>query len=235
MAATEEGRPEGAAGAPGPPAPRPGAGRGQRAAAWTVLAGLAVFAGLLGAAMAVYPGGPDAGYRFWGRFLSTLGFTVTFSGRPNPTASLLFTLALLLTAAGLLPTVLTAPARLFAERWRARLARGLGLCSCLGFLLVGLCPYDRAPGWHMLGVVGGFLPWFALSLLLATRRGRRGAPRRLLLLVLPALLTLHALQGVRVLLTGRLTADVPAVQKLVVLWIMLLLAWDAVRVLRAPD
>jgi hypothetical protein len=211
--------------------------RRQRLAAGLALLGVALLVVLISMAMAVYPGGSvilgdSDRYHFWGNFLSALGFTRTVTGTPNPVASYLFASALVLAAFCLLPLALAAPRRLFRATWPIRLSRVAGLASCTGIVLVGLCPYDVAPRWHMIGVALVFLPWFGISLGLLRTHWKMSVGRRLGLAVLPALITLHAAQGIRFAATGRFTQDMVVIQKLLVIWIIVLLVRDSIGVLR---
>lgn len=213
--------------------------RTQKIAGLLLLAALVAFLVLTKMAIDAYPGGSAVagatrGYRFWQNFLSALGFTRTVTGYDNAESHRLFLIAMTVVGAGLLPTVLTAPARWF-ERPRFRLAGTvLGLISTVGFVLVGWLPFDLYPNGHMVGVVGGFLPWLFLSILLLIDRWSLLKIWQILLLaVLPVLVAIHGLQGIERLLTGAFTPGQPAVQKLIVGWLIVLLTYNALQSLLA--
>ncbi|MHC4884962.1 MAG: hypothetical protein ACYTGH_07750 [Planctomycetota bacterium] len=209
-----------------------------RRASQVLLLGLFLFCSLVASAMVLYPGGSavlgkTGRYHFWGNFFSELGFTTTVSGQENALCYWLFLLAMCTVGLFLLPTAWTAPPRLLQARTSIYCARILGILSCLGFILVGLIPYNENASGHMVGVVCGFIPWLLFAPVLLWDRHRSGEViRPTWRWGLPLLIALHGAQGLWRMQTGRFTWDQPLVQKLVVLYLIVVLVESAVWVLR---
>jgi hypothetical protein len=115
-------------------------------------------------AMVLYAGGTwfdpgTAHYHFTGNFLSDLGMTHAFSGRPNHASSVLFGIALASVGAALV--VFVWAWRDFAfERGRALVAgyaaAVLGTLSGLAFIGVAVTPFDLALDAHNSFVIAAF-------------------------------------------------------------------------------
>ena len=106
---------------------------------------------LTGIAMLFYPGGTMTdphvhGYAFFSNFLSDLGRTSTPSGQDNLVSRLLFMLALIIGAFGIM-LLFAAFTQFFTTpgtaRWLSRLAAVCGLITGLCFIGVALVPLDR--------------------------------------------------------------------------------------------
>lgn len=138
---------------------------------WAV--GVAAFLTLC--AMIQYPGGTaldvsSAGYSLAHNFLSDLGMTVTYAGRPNGVGALLFFLSVsivVLGAGGCLPEYI----RLYSEPPRSRrlawMAGGAGLVVCAAFIGVALTPEDRFLSLHVAFSLLAFRVFPVMTLLLA--------------------------------------------------------------------
>lgn len=135
-------------------------------------------------AMWIYPGGswpePFAGhYQFTANFLSDLGRTVAFNGESNTTASILFGIALATIGAALI--AFAWGWKHFAEHGRGRGAgiacAILGTISGLGFIGVGLTPWDRHLDAHnacVLAAFGALLFYtVAITIVMIKNRARR--------------------------------------------------------------
>jgi hypothetical protein len=147
-----------------------------RRRAVALLVATAAFAGLIAVAMATYHGGSrlepgSRHYQLLGNFLSDLGTSVTYSGSSNAVPSLLFLVATSIIGAGL---VWSAPmwSALAADRpgrpgaVAARVATVTTALAGIGFVAVGLIPWNRDLAFHVLVVqlVFAFLVVFAASL-----------------------------------------------------------------------
>ena len=117
-----------------------------------------------GAAMLLYPGGTardpgTVGYRMSGNFLSDLGMTVAWDGRPNRLGAVLFVASMALMIVGIGGALLGFVAR-YAGHPRARrlatLAGALGVLDCLCFIGVALAPEDRAMAAHVAFTLAAF-------------------------------------------------------------------------------
>ena len=119
---------------------------------------------LVAAAMVLYAGGnywdPQAPrYELTHNFLSDLGMTHTWSGRPSYASSALFFIALASVGIGLIR---------FASVWRqfahargrsafaGRASAALGIASGLAFVGVACTPFDLALMWHNAFVLAAF-------------------------------------------------------------------------------
>jgi hypothetical protein len=135
-----------------------------------------------------YPGGTRldhaaAGYSFSHNFLSDLGMTVAYSGRPNSLGALLFTLSMTIVVFGLGGT-LVGFARLYSETPRARrLSRAAalaGLVVCGSLLGVALTPENRLLDLHIQFTMLAFRVFPLVPVLLAlASRYSTALPRRL--------------------------------------------------------
>lgn len=146
------------------------------------------FVVLTAAAMASYPGGTlldwrTSGYQFFGNFLSDLGATRAWSGRPNGVAAVLFAIALATLGTAFIFFARTWRAFAFAHR-RARVA-GLagelfGIASGAAFLAVAATPVDRAISTHNAFVIAAFglLLGYAASLTIVWSRNGASAAQR---------------------------------------------------------
>lgn len=161
----------------------PAAGDRRRAVA--LLTATAAFVALIGVAMALYHGGSrlDPGsrhYLLFGNFLSDLGTSVTYSGSSNAVPSVLFLLATSIIGVGL---AWSAPMwRTLAMDRRGRVAARIATVATalagIGFVAVGLIPWNRDLAFHVLVVqlVFAFLVVFAASLVVL-RLGREPSSR----------------------------------------------------------
>ena len=156
----------------------------QRLRANIVIAAAALFVALTTVAMAVYPGGAPYDvvarhYLFLGNYLSDLGATRTYSGRPNAGSRVLFTIALVAVGASL---------ALFGPVWRAWQTRDRGAllggaataCALLGgcfFVAAAFTPYDRDYNTHTALVRAAFGLVFAFVACLTAIQIRNFAPR----------------------------------------------------------
>ncbi|HEY4238320.1 MAG TPA: hypothetical protein VGM88_00815 [Kofleriaceae bacterium] len=119
------------------------------------------FVVLVGAAMALFAGGnafarDERRYELTGNFLSDLGMTRAWSGRPNAASSILFGIALASLGGGLVS---------FAWSWRELGTRArpagiasafLGTASGLCFVGIAVTPFDLALDLHNGFVFGAF-------------------------------------------------------------------------------
>jgi hypothetical membrane protein len=145
-----------------------------RRAEFLVLAA-AVFLVLTTAAMLAYPGGAkyalaSNGYRFFQNFFSDLGATRTYSGRSNTTAHVLFIIASVsvgLAMIGFSTTWRTIAARRGEGRAFGAVAQVTAVISGIGFIGVGLTPWDRVLDAHnaFVQLAFGILLVFVLCLL----------------------------------------------------------------------
>lgn len=143
------------------------------------------FVVLVSIAMAVYAGGhyydtaaPD--YGITRNFLSDLGMTHAWSGRPNTVSAVLFSIALATVGVALI--VFSWSWRRFAfARQRARFAGTssavLGTASGLAFLGIACTPFDVALTWHNVFVLAAFSMLLGYVVALAVVMGRNGATR----------------------------------------------------------
>ena len=154
-----------------------------RRRALVLLAATVAFVALVVAAMASYHGGSrlDPGsrhYLMFGNFLSDLGTSVTYSGSSNTVSRALFVLATSVIGVGL---AWSAPMwRTLASGRRsvvaARIASATTVLAGVGFVAVGLIPWNRDLALHVLVVqlVFVFLVIFAASLVVLRVRQDRG-------------------------------------------------------------
>ncbi|MDI1444592.1 hypothetical protein [Polyangium sp. 6x1] len=211
------------------PAPPPAA----RAAALFVIGAVVLSLLLMGAAMALYPGGTwldraSPEHDFFRNFFCDLTAERALNGQTNPGAAFAKAGMILLSAATLPFWFLVT--RLFPERARlAAFVRWLGLASALAAIAVPLAPSQRYGLLHPLlifvagvpGLVAGGLATFGLF---ATKRAAR-APARLagltagLAALDGALYAAHVASGVEIT-----SALLPTLQKLAAL---ALVAWMA--------
>lgn len=144
-------------------------------ARWAALLSLA----LTGIAMLRYPGGTvldrsTRGYSLAHNFLSDLGMTVAYDGRPNALGALCFVVALGVLVLGLGGALAGFLRRYAVTRAATRLAyagAAVGLLVCLAFVGVALAPEDRAMALHVRATLLAFrlLPFAVLCLTLAAR------------------------------------------------------------------
>lgn len=119
--------------------------------------GLVATSVLLGVAMWLYPGGtwmdPErVGHAFWGNFWCDLLRAEALSGAPNPIASELTRLAMIVAALTLgVHWILVA--RQSAVSASRRWGLGLGWASSVGITCVALLPSDRFPTGHPVAVL----------------------------------------------------------------------------------
>ena len=120
--------------------------------------GVAQFLCLTVLAVQFYPGGTmedqkTTGYSFYENFLSDLGMTKAWSGRPNPTASLLFNTALVVLGLAIIPFFLFLPSHA-PDQWETlRIASVFGVISSLAVVGIGLSPFDAHPDAHVAALV----------------------------------------------------------------------------------
>jgi len=129
---------------------------------------------LTGVAMLFYPGGTMTdphvhGYAFFSNFLSDLGRTSTPSGQDNLVSRLLFMLALIIGAFGIM-LLFTAFTQFFATpgtaRWLSRLGAACGLITGLCFIVVAVVPLNRYGLLHNLFLYIASLTFIVAYLLL---------------------------------------------------------------------
>ena len=199
-----------------------------------VLATLALFVVLEGAAMILYPGGtcwdPAAhGHRFWENFLCDLEWSVARNGMPNPTGSLLAEAAMILLALSLAPHWILVGRVLRHGTRLGGLVRGLGLASVAGSVLVNLLPSNRfGVALHGAAVVVAGLPGLSATALSVVGLRAAEARPRVSAMLGGALLVVAFADFVLYLgtfvLGGPGPLALPAAQKIA---LMLLLAWMA--------
>ena len=122
------------------------------------------FVVLVGAAMAVYPGGTwwdptTTHYQLAHNFLSDLGATHAFSGRANTASMLLFAIALVTIGGALVAFAWSWRSFAFGlarARWAGRASELLGTASGLAFVGIALAPVDRALDVHNVLVASAF-------------------------------------------------------------------------------
>jgi len=166
-------------------------------------------------------------FSFWGQFLSRLGFASS-----PPEVRLRFLLALLGVAAALPFYAWRSAPVLLRGGWIAA-GRAFGVVAAAGCLVVGVFPYDTHRAAHMAGVVLALLPFLILFARLAAGGGNGAGPVwRMPFLLLAALIATHAGQGIVHFAIGRPVFAEPALQKLVLISLSLLLAADCLRGLR---
>ena len=138
-------------------------------------------------AMFLYPGGTardhaTVGYSLTHNYLSDLGMTVAWDGRPNRIGAALFVTSLVLLVVGM-GGALAGFVRLYASNARGRrfayAAAIAGALDCACFIGVALTPEDRAMPLHVAFTLAAFriLPVVALLITLAAR-ATPGVPRR---------------------------------------------------------
>ena len=129
---------------------------------------------LTGIAMLFYPGGTMTdphvhGYAFFSNFLSDLGRTSTPSGQDNLVSHLLFMIALIIAAFGIM-LLFAAFTQFFATpgtaRWLSRLAAVCGLITGLCFIGVAVVPMDRYGLLHNLFLYTASVTFIVAYLLL---------------------------------------------------------------------
>ena len=129
---------------------------------------------LTGIAMLFYPGGTMTdphvhGYAFFSNFLSDLGRTATPSGQDNLVSHLLFMLALIIGAFGIL-LLFAAFTQFFTSpgtaRWFSRLAAVCGFITGLCFIGVAVVPLDQYGLLHNLLLYTASLTFIVAYLLL---------------------------------------------------------------------
>lgn len=138
---------------------------------------------LLGASIALYPGGTvldesARGYSFAHNFLSDLGGTVAFNNQRNVRGAVLFGLAMVLGVFAL-GACIVASVRMLSQTAKARpvarLAAAAAALVCGGYLGVAVSPLDRSRELHQLfsfTAVHAF-PVMTMLLALATMRDTR--------------------------------------------------------------
>ncbi len=150
-----------------------------------VIAAAGTFVVLTVAAMIVFPGGATFDllarhYLFFDNYLSDLGATQTYSGRPNGASRILFTTALVLVGVSL---------GLFGPVWRVWATRGRGAvlgnlataCAALAgcFLIAAaFSPWDQDYDTHIALVRLGLALASAFIACLTAMQLRSGSPRR---------------------------------------------------------
>ncbi len=149
-----------------------------------MIASACLFVALTIAAMAVYPGGATFDvvthhYLFFGNYLSDLGATRTYSGRPNTPSRVLFTVALAGVGASL--GVFSRAWRAWESKGRSALVGGVATaCAVLGgCFLVGAAftPWDRDYDTHTALVRAAFVLIFAFIACLTAIQIRNDAPQ----------------------------------------------------------
>ncbi len=108
------------------------------------------YAIFISASMLFYAGGslnnPEAqGYSFWTNFLSDLGRTRSYSGKPNTISSILFTIAYLLFAILLIPFLLAVPHFFDGNQREKRLSKlgsVFGILSAITLIGIAFTPWD---------------------------------------------------------------------------------------------
>jgi hypothetical protein len=146
-----------------------------------ILASVALFIALEGAAMWLYPGGTwwdsrAAGARFWENFLCDLEWRVALDGAPNPLGSRLAVAAMATLAVGL-GAFWFAAAGVIAEGGGGRLARAVrvgGVLSMAAVLVVISMPSETFGDLHGAVVIGASLSGFVAATLAIVGLGRAG-------------------------------------------------------------
>jgi hypothetical protein len=203
---------------------------------------VAAFAGLMGAAMSVYPGGtwedPGlVGHRFWANYFCDLLRPEALNGQPNPHGALLSQAGLVSLAVALFPFFL-AVSCLFAHRRRLALfIRVAGAVASLGGLGVVFVPSHRYGALaHGAVLLLAAVPGIAagVSSVLGLLAERRRVPLvsalgglTLLLAIATALVFARQLQ-----LGVETTPPLAPLQKILALTAMAWMAATAARVLR---
>jgi hypothetical protein len=144
-------------------------GRGARLGARTTLALLAVAGALLGASMAVYPGGTwmdrtTSGYRFWENFFCDLQQPVALNGVSNPVGSRLGQLGMLALFAAWIPLWTRVVVLLPGERYATWTYR-LGILASVAACAIPLLPSSRWGSLHAVAIIVASLPGIAALLL----------------------------------------------------------------------
>ncbi len=210
-------------------------GRAEIATAWTLLAAMGAGVVLLGAAMAVYPGGTamDRGaleHSFWRNFLCDLTEAVAVNGSPNPLGARLARGALAAFGVALACFWWLLPSALDRRGGRALTLsiRGLGTVSVLALVAV---PLVSGPA-HMVAVFASSIPGLGAAILATVACARA----RVWPLLLPAAATVAAgaidsvLYARSYLLHPRIVVPaLPAFQRLALL---AMLAWMGVAAAR---
>jgi hypothetical membrane protein len=128
---------------------------GQARRAELLVAAAVAFVVLTVAAMLAYPGGAkydrgSSAYLFFQNFFSDLGATKTYSGRSNTTSHVLFSIATV--SVGLAMIGFATTWRTIAARREGRgfgeVAQVAGIVSGIGFIGIGLTPWDRVLDAH---------------------------------------------------------------------------------------
>ncbi len=179
-----------------------------RVAAWSVAAALGLVPVLLGAAMALFPGGhagTAGGYSFHRHVLSDLGRCRLSDGSANAVSHALFTTALCMVGAAL-AVFWTARSFFLSKAGLARMVRIFGLLMSASMACIGLAPLDRAKALHdpVTGAAVATAACAALTLL--ADRNDRLEPRAskrvwlvALLAVAAGLITMVVLRNTRLL------------------------------------
>jgi hypothetical protein len=201
-----------------------------RACALAVVAAALAGSGLLGAAIAVYPGGsavaPEArGFDVVDDFVCDLLHATTLDGARNPAAPLARA-ALVVFAVGLSALFVVLPGLLPGSPAHARLVRRAGVTSSAGWIVVALTASDRLARGHAALVLGSLVSGMVAASISVV--GLAGRPDRRALALLGACALVCA--GLDGLLYGLLLATgdaslarvVPSLQKLA---IVLLMGW----------
>ena len=147
---------------------------------------MAAFAAVLAVtSMLLYPGGTvinsdTRGYSLTQNFLSDLGTTVAFDGRPNMSGALLFMMSVALVGVASVECLrgfLRLHVGVARAHGLARAATVLGSIVCLAFLGVALAPENRAMSLHVqLTLLAFRLAPLVVLLLALAARADRGLP-----------------------------------------------------------
>ena len=118
--------------------------------------------------VSLYPGGTmvdatSSGFSASGNYLSDLGREVSFSGQDNRLGSRFFNWSLTFLGFSMLPFCFLIPTQAPDRLVSLSIAAGLGGMSAVALIVMGICPIDLYPMFHMVGL---FL-WLA-CLFLAT-------------------------------------------------------------------
>lgn len=190
-------------------------------------------------AMLLYPGGTahdhaTSGYRIRGNFLSDLGMSVAYDGRPNRLGAALFvaSVALLVVAMG---GALLGFVRLYSAtdsgRRFAVLAAATGAVASFCFAGVALTPEDRAMPLHVAFTLAAFRTLSIVALLLtlaaaATPGVRRGAVHGWTALTTVLLGYAAMLQGGAWTATAEGFAALVIAQKVVTIVLITVVIWE---------